>query len=216
VPAKNPYWTDDTPNECGQVVGDYVMQRAEQTENLDGREGEYRSTLNDPRLADEFKAHSQPYSRALWRWVTGDVPQDISEWALGQTHAPNLPVAERLGYLLIRRETTDWWSIRGRTEQTPEALRTDAMRMMCATQFLSLASSLNDYGLFEHLVKEKRQTRANKRPATIRFLLLQYWMAWSLWDGSHATTNKNLDDRIQFKPSVAGLSEAISQLGLKS
>jgi hypothetical protein len=211
----NPYKTNDTPAEWGQVVRDYVVQRAEQTEELGGREGEYNSTLKDPRLADEFKAHAQQYSRALWRWATDDVPHDILERALGHTPTPDLPATEWLGYLLIRRETMDWWSIRGRTDQTPEALRTDAERMMQVTQFLSLACGLKDYELFEHLVKEKRQTRANRRPATIEFYLFQYWLAWSLWQGDHSSNLAVLKRRLNLQVSKSSMSKATTRLRLR-
>ena len=214
-PDSSPYFTDDTPPEWGLVVADFVEQRAEQSEKLDDRQGEYLTTLKDSALAKEFKSHAIQYSKELWRWANEDVPSDIKEWVLGNVSEPYLETQDRLGYLLIRRETMDWWSIRGRTDPTAEALRTEAMRLMCTTQFLGLASSLSDFAFFEHLVAAKKQTRPNKRPVELAFMLRSYWMAWSLWQNDHSGRIALLKRRVNFEIGKTAMSETITALQLR-
>ena len=170
--------------------------------------------MKDSALAKEFKSHAIQYSKELWRWANEDVPSDIKEWVLGNVSEPSLETQDRLGYLLIRRETMDWWSIRGRTEQTPEALRTDAIRFMCTTQFLGLASSLSDFAFFEHLVAVKKQTRPNKRPIELAFMLRSYWMAWSLWQNDHSGRIALLKRRVNFEIGKTAMSKTIAALQL--
>lgn len=213
-PDSSPYFSDDTPPEWGLAVADYVEQRAEQTERIDGREGEYIATLGDTTITEAFKVHAKLYSEAMWRWVSVDVPPDIEAWVRGDIEGPDLPRQERLGYLLIRKEVVEWWSIRGRTEQTPEALRTDAIRFMGTIQFLGIAQSLCDFALFEKLVAVKKQTRPNKRPMELAFILKSYWMAWSLWQNDHSGRMALLKRRTNFETSKTTVSECIAKLQL--
>ena len=79
-PDSSPYFSDDTPPEWGLAVADYVEQRAEQTERIDGREGEYIATLGDTAITEAFKVHAKLYSEAMWRWVSVEKVKAHTTW----------------------------------------------------------------------------------------------------------------------------------------
>lgn len=78
-----------------------------------------------------------------------------------------------------------------------------------------MAVELRDIKLFEHLVIERRQSRANERVYNLDYLMLTYWMAWSLWDGSLATTSLNFKKRLGYDVDYSTLSKAIARLKLR-
>ena len=109
----------------------------------------------------------------------------------------------------------EWWNVRGRTQQTPENIRYDAMRFMASVTQLGLAVAVKDFGLFEHIVTEKKQTRHNKTTYKIEYLLMVFWMIWSLWDGSLNTIIANFEKRRKVSIGKSTLSEVIGILQLK-
>lgn len=129
--AEEIYSVDGLPPEWGVVVADFVKIRAERIEIRDRRIGEYQRTMEDEGLKEELTSHAKPYSRALWAWVTDQVPNYILDWALIKVgDGPAEHPVRRLAYLLFRRETMEWWVVRGRTHQNPANIEYDATRLM--------------------------------------------------------------------------------------
>ena len=109
----------------------------------------------------------------------------------------------------------EWWNVRGRTQQTPENIHYDAKRFMASVTQLSLAVAVKDFELFEHIVTEKKQTRHNKTTYKTDYLLMVFWMIWSLWDGSLNTIIVNFEKRRKISVSKGNLSQVIANLHLK-
>ena len=180
--AEEIYSVDGLPPEWGVVVAEFVETHAKRVEAIDGREGEYLSTLADLKLRDQFTIHAKIYSQVLWKWTTKSSPKEIVDWALGNVDDKfGFNISERLKYLLFRHEQMAWWDLRGRQEPTKENIKRNAVRLKMSVGNLLIAEKIDDIQLFEHMVKEKRRNRSNKRPFELEPLVIFYWMSWSLW-----------------------------------
>ena len=180
--AEEIYSVDGLPPEWGYTVAKFVESHAKRVEAVDGREGEYMATLTDAKLREQFTIHAKIYSRVLWDWVTKKAPKEIVDWALGNVEDNcGLNIRMRLHYLLFRHEQMVWWDLRGRLERTKENIRQNANRLKMSVRNLLIAAEIDDIQLFEHMVKEMRRNRSNKRSYQLEPLLVFYWMSWSLW-----------------------------------
>jgi len=236
----NPYQTTDTPNGWGGVVEEHVLGIAKFAEKHTGNEGEYTATLNDSKTADSFAVHAAVYSVALWEAVKQSLPDDILSWGLGNKLLPcplpesinqwqatmllmrpkhlrenPLPRGERLDYLLTRWTLSSWWQARAGAKQNSMEQWTDALRMLGYAETMNIASSILDFELFEVLVGPSPRTRTRKRIAPLSYFLLQYWMAWSLWQGEHSGNVALLKRRLGISFKKTTMSKAISKLNLK-
>lgn len=207
--AEEIYSVDGLPPEWGDAVAEFVEKHAKRVEAIDGREGEYLSTLADLKLRDQFTIHAKIYSQVLWDWATKSSPKEIVDWALGNvedTFGFNIRV--RLKYLLFRHELIAWWNYRGRREQTDENVEQNAIRLKMSIPNLLIAEIIDDIQLFEHMVREKLQTRHNKRPYELEYLVMFYWMSWSLWKKT-----VSLDDMVSIFFRRLGVSHGRSTFG---
>ena len=87
--------------------------------------------------------------------------------------------------------------------------------MLGYAETMNIASSILDFELFEVLVGPSPQNRDRERIAPLSYFLLQYWMAWSLWQGEHSGNVALLKRRLGISFKKTTMSKAISKLNLK-
>ena len=216
--AKEIYSVKGLHPEWGGVVADFVRSRAERYEPIYGMLGEYQKTLHDETLREAFTIHAKVYSGALWRWCNEGVPENVKKWVDGDVdEGPKAHPIKRLGYLIFRRETMVAWDVRGKTQQTKEQLRYDAIRFMSGVEDMLLAVAVKDIKYFEHIIKVKKQPRPNKIDFDMGYYLMVSWMIWSLWKKSMSLDKISAFFYTKMKVDIgkSRLGELISDLGLR-
>jgi hypothetical protein len=211
------YSVEGLPSEWGGVVADFVKSRAEQYEPIFSMTGNYRCSLEDEKLRENFTQHAKLYSNSLWKWCSEGVPEHIKKWVEGSGGVgPKAHPIDRLSYLIYRREVMEWWTVRSRTQQTPKQLRYEAVRFMSCVKDLELAVAVQDFDFFEHVIKEKRQTRANKIDFNAGYFLMVYWMIWSLWKESLDEIVSIFFRQLKVNVGRSRIGELINDLGLRT